>query len=231
MKLSFILLSTVLLVSLTSYAYSFNEVIESGEARDWRWELKGQGAGGEAYTLSADDKGKLSFMCIYTACELSLHYPGTCVPGSEYPAEMISNKMTISMNHECIWSREGQFRLRIPLTKNAPEIINSIKLDRSISITVFGSENTLVSQFSLMGATRAFQEVVDNTKPKRTYLPAASSKRFKGSKCTDDCSGHSAGYDWADENEIYDLDDCTGNSKSFQIGCSIFVEETNDYID
>lgn len=43
--------------------------------------------------------------------------------------------------------------------------------------------------------------------------------------CTEDCSGHEAGYDWALENEISDAIDCDGNSESFREGCEAYVEE------
>jgi hypothetical protein len=36
-----------------------------------------------------------------------------------------------------------------------------------------------------------------------------------GHSCTDDCSGHEAGYNWADETGIEDPDNCGGNSDSF----------------
>lgn len=42
--------------------------------------------------------------------------------------------------------------------------------------------------------------------------------------CTDDCSGHDAGYEWAQENEVNDPDDCGGNSLSFQEGCRARAE-------
>jgi len=44
-------------------------------------------------------------------------------------------------------------------------------------------------------------------------------------KCTDDCSGHYAGYEWAEKNGIDSIDGCTGNSQSFIEGCKVFVEE------
>lgn len=50
-------------------------------------------------------------------------------------------------------------------------------------------------------------------------------KTFKGYECTDDCSGHEAGYNWAEENGIYDENDCGGNSNSFIEGCISYVEE------
>lgn len=46
-----------------------------------------------------------------------------------------------------------------------------------------------------------------------------------GYGCTQDCSGHDAGYEWAEENEITDPDDCSGKSWSFEEGCRSFAEE------
>ena len=48
---------------------------------------------------------------------------------------------------------------------------------------------------------------------------------FKGYECTEDCSGHEAGYEWAEENSVDDSDNCDGNSNSFNEGCLIYVEE------
>jgi hypothetical protein len=42
--------------------------------------------------------------------------------------------------------------------------------------------------------------------------------------CTDDCSGHEAGYGWADANGITDPDECGGNSQSFEEGCRSYAE-------
>lgn len=50
----------------------------------------------------------------------------------------------------------------------------------------------------------------------RAYL----AMRAEIDKCTDDCSGHEAGIEWAKENNITDVDDCPwGRSKSFHNGC------------
>lgn len=54
-------------------------------------------------------------------------------------------------------------------------------------------------------------------------VPATQS--FAGYECTDDCSGHIAGYDWAEEQGITDPDDCGGNSQSFIEGCEAWAEE------
>ncbi len=48
---------------------------------------------------------------------------------------------------------------------------------------------------------------------------------FNGYDCTEDCSGHEAGYSWAEENYVSDSYDCDGNSQSFIEGCEAYVEE------
>ena len=48
---------------------------------------------------------------------------------------------------------------------------------------------------------------------------------FMGYECTEDCSGHEAGYEWAENNDISDVDDCGGNSNSFIEGCQAYVED------
>jgi hypothetical protein len=48
--------------------------------------------------------------------------------------------------------------------------------------------------------------------------------------CTGDCSGHDAGYKWAEEKSIEDPDDCGGNSDSFIEGCRAYAEDSvSDY--
>jgi len=44
-------------------------------------------------------------------------------------------------------------------------------------------------------------------------------------ECTEDCSGHNAGWEWAKEHEIFDPDNCGGNSDSFIEGCKAYGEE------
>lgn len=51
---------------------------------------------------------------------------------------------------------------------------------------------------------------------------------FNGYECTDDCSGHEAGYNWAEENGITDPSDCGGNSNSFIEGCESYGEEQSN---
>lgn len=72
-----------------------------------------------------------------------------------------------------------------------------------------------------------------------TYsAPDASSEReqkketFDGDPCTSDCSGHEAGYNWAESHGIDDEDDCDtagehSNSPSFAEGCKAYVRGDN----
>lgn len=42
--------------------------------------------------------------------------------------------------------------------------------------------------------------------------------------CTEDCSGHEAGFAWAQDHDFTDPSDCGGNSQSFVEGCEAFAE-------
>jgi len=50
-------------------------------------------------------------------------------------------------------------------------------------------------------------------------------RTFHGYDCTEDCSGHEAGYEWAEDNDIDDIYDCDGNSQSFIEGCEAYVDD------
>lgn len=58
------------------------------------------------------------------------------------------------------------------------------------------------------------------------YADSEDAGSFHGYACTDDCSGHEAGYQWASDNDITDPDNCGGNSQSFIEGCQAYAEET-----
>jgi len=49
--------------------------------------------------------------------------------------------------------------------------------------------------------------------------------------CTQDCSGHEAGFAWAQENDITDESDCGGNSMSFIEGCETFAQDRQERAD
>jgi len=48
---------------------------------------------------------------------------------------------------------------------------------------------------------------------------------FKGYDCSQDCSGHRAGYEWAKRKRLSSSAQCTGNSQSFIEGCWAYIEE------
>lgn len=48
------------------------------------------------------------------------------------------------------------------------------------------------------------------------------------SLCTDDCSGHNAGFEWAKKHEIVDAGNCGGNSQSFIEGCQAYAQAVED---
>ena len=59
------------------------------------------------------------------------------------------------------------------------------------------------------------------------YFTDPDKQYFKGYECSEDCSGHEAGYSWAEERGIRSEEECTGNSQSFIEGCYAYVEESN----
>lgn len=47
---------------------------------------------------------------------------------------------------------------------------------------------------------------------------------FYGYECkTSDCGGHKAGYEWAEDKNITEYENCGGNSESFIEGCKSYV--------
>jgi hypothetical protein len=50
-------------------------------------------------------------------------------------------------------------------------------------------------------------------------------KTFHDYECTEDCSGHEAGYAWAEKNGITEPEDCSGKSQSFIEGCEAYANE------
>jgi len=53
----------------------------------------------------------------------------------------------------------------------------------------------------------------------------ASADTFDGNPCLTDCSGHQAGYNWAEQNDVDDESSCSTPSASFNQGCESYVEE------
>jgi hypothetical protein len=55
----------------------------------------------------------------------------------------------------------------------------------------------------------------------------ARAREFGGHDCSDDCSGHAAGYRWAEAHSITAETDCPlqGRAISFYEGCLVYVED------
>ena len=96
-------------------------------------------------------------------------------------------------------------------------------------------------------AKRHSDSVVSNSRPDYVSTGASSAPSyeskpesssgltFDGDPCSGDCSGHEAGYRWAEEHSIDDEDDCdtageTSNSPSFAQGCKAYVEGESDNV-
>jgi hypothetical protein len=56
------------------------------------------------------------------------------------------------------------------------------------------------------------------------FTTGASAESFKGYQCTRDCSGHEAGYAWAQRKGVTEKSQCTGKSQSFIEGCWAWAE-------
>lgn len=48
------------------------------------------------------------------------------------------------------------------------------------------------------------------------------------STCTQDCSGHDAGFEWAKDRGISDESECGGNSQSFIEGCEEYARQVQE---
>ena len=60
---------------------------------------------------------------------------------------------------------------------------------------------------------------------------SVSADSFGGNACLSNCSGHQAGYQWAQQHDIEDGSSCSGNSSSFNEGCRTFIEENSNSSD
>lgn len=50
------------------------------------------------------------------------------------------------------------------------------------------------------------------------------------SRCTEDCGGHDAGWQWAQDHDVTDSSECSG-SGSFEDGCQAYVEELDSRVE
>jgi hypothetical protein len=75
------------------------------------------------------------------------------------------------------------------------------------------------------------QQIGTTSRLGTTQSPAYYGYAFGDYECTEDCSGHAAGYEWAEQHGIDDPDDCGGNSNSFIEGCQEYASEQRQSYD
>jgi hypothetical protein len=66
---------------------------------------------------------------------------------------------------------------------------------------------------SLVGTGSLLEEMQDGT------------ENFSNHSCTENCTGHEAGYAWAEQQGVTDPNDCGGESNSFLEGCMVYAAE------
>lgn len=81
----------------------------------------------------------------------------------------------------------------------------------------------------LLTSTGGLQAPVPAPARAPAFVTAYGGGQFKGYGCTGDCSGHEAGYEWAELHDIDDPDDCGEKSDSFIEGCRAYaLEQSGD---
>jgi hypothetical protein len=77
---------------------------------------------------------------------------------------------------------------------------------------------------TLNGLQYASKPVGGNCTAVSTYVKQGQ-PYFRGFRCTQDCSGHEAGYAWARKRGVKEPSQCGGNSRSFYEGCLAWADE------
>ncbi len=107
------------------------------------------------------------------------------------------------------------FIFLLSCTREIPQSdIEDIKTEE---LSVIEQESSSLEGSNIVPNEELIEGELDSSNPEKLT--------FKGYECTDDCSGHEAGYEWAEENSIDDANNCDGNSNSFNEGCESYVEE------
>lgn len=77
----------------------------------------------------------------------------------------------------------------------------------------------------LQGNCQLVTAFPEQTSPQSVPPPVPSHRQFRGYTCTQDCSGHQAGYEWARKKGVTERSQCGGRSRSFIEGCQAFADE------
>lgn len=111
--------------------------------------------------------------------------------------------------------------------------IKSLKINgKTITLKANGSISQSVALYVKPGENRYEVSASDkmgntNTSFMSLYWSSQDDANDSSSDdyCTFNCSGHEAGYSWAEDHDISNVYDCDGNSDSFNEGCQEYVEE------
>lgn len=71
----------------------------------------------------------------------------------------------------------------------------------------------------------------DGTNSDASSIDASEIQDEGNYACTQDCGGHEAGFQWAQERDIDDASDCGGSSQSFIEGCEAFATARQEEAD
>ena len=85
------------------------------------------------------------------------------------------------------------------------------------------------------GTAIASENPIDPGVVREKVVGDLSSQTFEdvgdNAACTDDCSGHNAGFEWAKDHDIDDESECRGNSASFIEGCQTYEQTVEEKVD
>lgn len=134
---------------------------------------------------------------------------------------------------------KGQIILSMKSNRTSIQFAADLVLLSALSVLLAACDDKSPSHTSTVHVDR--QTVRTNStlrvrKPAMTRLSSSNDTdgaplTFHGYVCTQDCSGHEAGYQWAEDHDIDDPEDCGGNSESFIEGCRAYAEEQGNDTD
>lgn len=111
--------------------------------------------------------------------------------------------------------------------KQSPKNINLfIGILATMGIVLFGGVGLFIHSLTPKTTTVPVQQStqsINQTSP--AYGEDYDNTKFHGYDCTSDCSGHQAGWDWAEKYEICSLEYDNGKSQSFDEGVWAWAEE------
>lgn len=104
--------------------------------------------------------------------------------------------------------------------------------DTPLRVEYASYEDCILGKLGRGQSTVASDAIIAACRAKHPLRPAVAAAQgesesgtFHGFECTDDCSGHQAGFDWAETRGISDAAYCGGYSQSFTEGCIAYARQ------